>query len=180
MNPIMVDASDPSSSRVGASMDRRIAFEDAGSISGRVDVVAIAVAEIDDSHISVRFRHGVHIIYLFVESQAPFSDISSELAAILRDRYPGGLTTSLKPPTTTEIPAQPKFVYGVLNKHNDPARGWKRLNVGSDEDFTPTKCGLKHNSLVAFMLQDGSDDPDDVVFRVEWPSEDEELYEQEP
>ncbi|KAM3481447.1 hypothetical protein MY5147_000664 [Beauveria neobassiana] len=43
MNPIMVDASDPSNSRVGASMDRRIASEDAGSISGRVDVVAIAV-----------------------------------------------------------------------------------------------------------------------------------------
>ncbi|KAM3515174.1 hypothetical protein MY11210_001186 [Beauveria gryllotalpidicola] len=42
MNPIMVDASDPSSSRVGASIDRRIASEDAGSISGRVGV-AIAV-----------------------------------------------------------------------------------------------------------------------------------------
>ncbi|KAJ6785225.1 hypothetical protein PWT90_02959 [Aphanocladium album] len=138
------------------------------------------MTEVDDSHLSVRFRHGVHTVYLFVESQSPFSDISSELADILRDRYPGGLTTSLEPPTTTDIPAQPKFVYGVLNKHDDPSQGWKRINVGSDENYTPTKCGLKHNSLVAFMLVDDNEDVDDVVFRVEWPTEDEELYEQEP
>ncbi|XWW94930.1 hypothetical protein V2A60_002880 [Cordyceps javanica] len=136
-------------------------------------------AAVDESHLSVRFRHGVHTIYLFIKSQAPFSDISNELADILHDRYPEGLTTALEPPTITEIPAKPKFVYGVLNKHDDPSHGWKRINVGSDEDFTPTKCGLKHNSLVAFMLRDDSDDPDDVVFRVEWPTEDEELYEQE-
>ncbi|KAJ4165486.1 hypothetical protein LMH87_007117 [Akanthomyces muscarius] len=137
------------------------------------------MTEIDDSHLSVRFRHGVHTIYLFVESQAPFSDISTELADLLRDRYPGGLTTSIEPPTTTDIPSQPRFVYGLLNKHDDPSQGWKRLNVGSDEAFTPTKCGLKHNSVIAFMLIDESDDPDDVVFQVEWPEEDEGVYEQE-
>ncbi len=135
--------------------------------------------EIDDSHLSVRFRHGMHTIYLFVESQAPFSDISSELAGILRDRYPAGLTTSLEPHTTTDIPSQPKFVYGLLNKHDDPSQGWRRLNVGSNEAFTPTKCGLKHNSVVAFMLLDEGEDPDDVVFQVEWPVEDEGMYEQE-
>ncbi|KAJ3497195.1 hypothetical protein NLG97_g2084 [Lecanicillium saksenae] len=138
------------------------------------------MTEIDDSHISVRFRHGVHTIYLFVESQAPFSDISNELAEILRDRYPEGLTTSLEPHATTDIPAQPRFVYGLLNKHDDPSQGWKRINVGSDESYTPTKCGLKHNSLVAFMLVEDVEDADDVVFQVEWPAEDEELYEQEP
>ncbi|EGX94573.1 hypothetical protein CCM_02844 [Cordyceps militaris CM01] len=139
----------------------------------------MAQTEIDDSHLSVRFRHGVHTIYLFVDSQAPFSHISSELASILHERYPRGLTTSLEPPTTTVIPAQPKFVYGLLNKHDDPSHGWKRINVGPDEGFAPTKCGLKNNSLVAFMVQDDGDDPDDVVFQVEWPTEDEELYEQE-
>lgn len=137
-------------------------------------------AEIDDSHLSVRFRHGVHTIYLFVESQSPFSEISRELSEILRDRYPGGLTTTLDPPKTTDIPAEPRFVYGLLNKHDDPSQGWKRLNVGSDEAFTPTKCGLKNNSLVAFMLVNEGDDLDDVVFEVEWPVEDDELYEQEP
>ncbi|OAA69148.1 hypothetical protein ISF_03523 [Cordyceps fumosorosea ARSEF 2679] len=111
---------------------------------------------------------------------APFSEISSELADILRDRYPAGLTTSLEPPMETAIPAEPKFVYGVLNKHDDPSHGWKRINTGSDEGFTPTRCGLKNNSLVAFMLVEDGDDLDDVVFRVEWPVEDEELYEQEP
>lgn len=128
----------------------------------------------------MRFRHGVHTIYLFVEAEAPFSSITSELTSILRDRYPAGLTTSLAPPQTTPIPDAPRFAYGALNKLDDPAQGWRRLQVGADEELTPTKCGLKHNSLVAFMLLAEGDDPDDVVFQVEWPTEDEELYEQEP
>lgn len=129
----------------------------------------------------MRFRHGVHTIYLYVEAQAPFSDITKELAKILQDRYPDGLTTSLEPPTRTDIPAEPKFVYGVLNKHDDPSQGWRRINVGDDENFTPQKCGLKDNSLVAFMLVSDEDESDDVVFQVEWPAEDDEaMYDDEP
>ena len=124
----------------------------------------------------MRFKHGIHTIYLFVDALAPFSNVTTELRTLLADRYPDGLTTSVAPPKKTTVPADVKIAYGVLNIPNDPTRGWKRLNVGEDEEFTPTKCGVKNNSLVAFTpVGDGDDE---VVFEVEWPQEDEEMYEQ--
>lgn len=133
----------------------------------------------DDAHISVRFKHGIHTIYLFVDALAPFSAVTSELLELLRDRYPSGLTTSITPPSQTSIPPDARLAYAVLVMPTDPSKGWKRLKVGEDEERTPTKCGLKSNSIVAFsVLSDDDDVDDDVRFKVEWPTEDEELYEQ--
>lgn len=69
------------------------------------------------------------------------------------------------------------LAYGALTVPNDPAQGWKRINVGADGASTPAKCGVKNNSLVAFTFVDNDQD-DEVLFEVEWPREDEELYEQ--
>jgi hypothetical protein len=105
------------------------------------------------------------------------SDITRELVELLRERYPDGLTTAVAPPQTTAIPSDPKVAYGVLNVPNDPARGWKRIKTGEDESSSPTKCGLKNNSIVAFTFVSGSEE-DDVLFEVEWPRDDDEMYEQ--
>ncbi|CAM1504872.1 Fc.00g024630.m01.CDS01 [Cosmosporella sp. VM-42] len=133
------------------------------------------MTEVDDAHISVRFKHGIHTIYLFVDALAPFSAITTELLEILQERYPNGLTTSIAPPKTTAVSTDATIMYGVLSVPNDISRGWKKLKIGNGES-TPTKLGLKNNSLVAFAFVD--DEDDEVDFEVEWPKEDEELYEQ--
>ena len=107
------------------------------------------------------------------------SEVTKELIGLLQERYPAGLSTSLEPPKLTEIPSDPKLAYGILNVANDPSKGWKRIQAGQDEVNSPTKCGLKNNSIVAFTFVLDPDE-DDVIFEVEWPREDDELYEQAP
>ncbi|KEY64622.1 hypothetical protein S7711_02826 [Stachybotrys chartarum IBT 7711] len=131
----------------------------------------IKMASIDDAHISVRFKYGIHTIYLFVDTLQPFSDITAELLELLRERYPTGLNASVDSPEKTPIPDDAKLAYGVLNVPTDPTRGWKKLNVGEDEVFTPTKAGLKHNSIVAFNFVE--DEEEEVLFEVEWPRDEE-------
>ncbi|KAL7949748.1 hypothetical protein V8C42DRAFT_341681 [Trichoderma barbatum] len=143
-------------------------------------------ADADDSHISVRFKYGIHTIFLFVDGLAPFSSITQELLEILRERYPDGLTkSSSSPDEKTPVPDAANVIYGVLRVPTDPFKGWKLLKLGGDAANTPSKCGVKDNSIVAFAF--GIDDDDDMdaeeegaVFEVEWPQEDEELYEQGP
>ncbi len=128
----------------------------------------------------MRFRHGVHAFYIYVDPQAPFSQVTDELVSILRECYPAGLTTSLSPPKTTPVPAsgRPQLAYGALTVANDPAQGWKRINIGAEGTSTPAKCNVKNNSLVAFMFVDEGAEDDEVVFEVEWPRDDDEMYEQ--
>ena len=130
--------------------------------------------EIDDAHISVRFKYGIHTIYLFVDALAPFSNITTELLELIQERYPAGLTPSVDSEERREIPKDASLAYGMLKNPNDPSKGWKKLNIG-DGESTPTKIGIKNNSLVAFaVVEDEDDEPE---FEVDWPKEDEE-YEQ--
>ncbi|KAM5343454.1 hypothetical protein ACJ41O_011991 [Fusarium nematophilum] len=133
------------------------------------------MAEVDDAHISVRFRHGIHTIFLYVDAIAPFSKVIDELLDVLTERYPQGLTTLIAPPKTAVVTKDTTLIFGVLNVANDPSRGWKKLKIGNG-DSTPNKLGLKDNSLVAFAVVD--DEDDEPEFEVEWPREDDELYEQ--
>ncbi|KAG5918062.1 hypothetical protein E4U42_007011 [Claviceps africana] len=106
------------------------------------------------------------------------SRVSEELIGILKDRYSEGLTTSISPPKTTPLPSEPVLAYGTLKVPNDPSKGWKRVDTGEDDVNSPTECGFKNNSIVAFsFVTDPADD--DVVFEVQWPKDDEELYEQQ-
>ncbi|KAG5663513.1 hypothetical protein KAF25_001449 [Fusarium avenaceum] len=134
------------------------------------------MTDVDDAHISVRFKHGIHTIYLFIDALAPFSNVTAELLSVLNERYPQGLTTAISPFRTTSVNADSTLAYGALKVPNDPSAGWVRLKTGNEE-MTPTKLGLKNNSLIAFTILD--DEDDEPEFEVEWPREDEELYEQE-
>jgi hypothetical protein len=132
----------------------------------------------------VRFKYGIHTIFLFVDALAPFSAITEELLIALRERYPDGLIKSNSAPEEkTPIPDSANVVYGVPRVPTDPSRGWKALKLGEDSSSTPTKCGLKDNSIVAFAFEGDDDEGDDgeeedTVFTVEWPQEDEELYDE--
>lgn len=134
---------------------------------------------LDEAHISVRFKHGVHIIYLYVDSLGTMATVGKELRSVLRERYPDGLTASLDPPKATAIPDEttnPSMAYGVLNNSKDPASGWKRLKIKDEASTSPTDAGLKQNSIVAFAFLENPDD--EAVFEVEWPRE-EDLDEEE-
>ncbi|KAM0350422.1 hypothetical protein ACHAP4_009989 [Fusarium culmorum] len=133
------------------------------------------MTDVDDAHISVRFKHGIHTIYLFIDALAPFSNVTGELISVITDRYPQGLTTSISPPKNTSVDEDSTIVYGALKIPNDPSSGWVKLKTGNGES-TPTKLGLKNNSLVVFAV--AKYEGDDPEFEVEWPQEDEEIYEE--
>ncbi|GKU03327.1 hypothetical protein FLAG1_05759 [Fusarium langsethiae] len=133
------------------------------------------MTDVDDAHISVRFKHGIHTIYLFIDALAPFSNVTAELTSVISERYPEGLTTSISPPKNTAVDENSIIVYGALKIPNDPSSGWVKLKTGNGES-TPTKLGLKNNSLVVFAV--AKHENDDPEFEVEWPREDEEMYEE--
>jgi hypothetical protein len=124
----------------------------------------------------VRFKHGIHTIYLFVDSLGPVSEVNKDLRELLQDRYPDGLKISLDSPDKTPIPSKDVAIaYAVLNVPNDPTRGWKRLNIADEKKTTASKAGLKDNGIVAFTFVE--DEDDEPVFLVDWPKEDEEMLE---
>ena len=135
---------------------------------------------VDEAHISVRFKHGIHTIYLFVDALGTVSTVSSELCELLRERYPDGLTTSLDPPKKTHVPAAGedfRVVYAVLNMPNDPTRGWKRIKKDASGSENAADFGLKPNGIVAFAFLEEDENEEDAVFEVEWPKDDDEMYE---
>ncbi|KAI6784606.1 uncharacterized protein J7T54_006651 [Emericellopsis cladophorae] len=131
---------------------------------------------IDETTFSVRFKHGIHTLYLFVDPSTSMAAVSQELREMLRERYPGGLTSSLDPPKTTMVPdeaSKPKMAYGVLSSPSNPDSGWKQLKIGDEGTTTAMKAGLKTNSIVAFTFLENEDE--DPVFEVEWPRDDDEM-----
>ncbi|KOS18191.1 hypothetical protein ESCO_003330 [Escovopsis weberi] len=143
--------------------------------------------QVDDAHISVRFKYGVHTIFLFVDALAPFSAITEELLGLLRERYPDGLMKSTTSSEKTPVPgadAAQRIVYGVLSVPDDPSQGWKKLKLGARDSFTPSRCGVKDNSIVAFTFvsADGEEavlEDEDVQFEVEFPVEQEDYFDEE-
>ncbi|KAG6122076.1 hypothetical protein E4U13_003332 [Claviceps humidiphila] len=132
---------------------------------------------VGEDHLSIRFKHGVHTFFLFVEASKPMSKVTEELIGILKARYPRGLTTSIAPPKTTPLPSEPILVYGKLKVPNNPSRGWERVETGKNDAYSAAKCGFKNNSSVAFAFV--ADPSDDAEFEVEWPKYDDDLYEEQ-
>jgi hypothetical protein len=124
----------------------------------------------DETYFSVRFKHGVHTIFMFVDSLAPFSKTTTNLLDVLRERYPTGLTTSVAPPKSTPIPrlgSETKVVYGVLKNPNDASQGWKLLST--DETENAIKNGIQSGAVLAFAFVEEDEEEDEDLFQVEWP-----------
>ncbi|KAI1497014.1 hypothetical protein F5X99DRAFT_398490 [Biscogniauxia marginata] len=135
--------------------------------------------DIHDIDLSIRFKHGIHTIFLFVDPLKPFSDVQEELLDVLRERYPEGLTTSVPSPTKTELPDEPsQIVFAVPKAPADPTQGWKPLDV--QEDDTPASRNLKDNTIVAFAIRhEDADDDEEMAFQVAFPSWEEEDVEEQ-
>ncbi|KAI0451973.1 hypothetical protein F5B21DRAFT_358804 [Xylaria acuta] len=130
--------------------------------------------DIRDIDLSIRFKHGKNIIFLFVDPMATFSHVQEELLAILQERYPNGITTPGSP-EKTELPNRPSQIkFALLKDKTDPIQGWKRLTFELDD--APVDKGFQDNMTVAFAIApDDVDDEDQVTFEVEFPSYDEEM-----
>jgi hypothetical protein len=122
----------------------------------------------DGTHLSLRFKHGLHTIFLFVDPLQPISKMSTLLLDTLRERYPEGELSTSQGPTHIPAPDAPdtKLVYASLNNPLDPSDGWERLEL-SDED-TPSSGGITDGSVLAFSIVTG--EAGDVDFVVDWPT----------
>ncbi|CAK7225721.1 hypothetical protein SEUCBS140593_005999 [Sporothrix eucalyptigena] len=129
--------------------------------------------DIPNDGISLRFKYGPHTIFLFVDRVASFDAISTQLLAVLRERYPRGLLQgdpSL--PGNTAVPPAGQachIVYGLPRNPRDLVAGWRAVNV---EGENPTTLKLRQNAVLAFALETDSDPKPE--FRVEIPTFDEE------
>ncbi|KAI0444397.1 hypothetical protein F4803DRAFT_255715 [Xylaria telfairii] len=128
--------------------------------------------DIRDIDLSIRFKHGIHTIFLFVDPMATFSHIQEELLVLLKERHPNGIITPGSP-EKTELPTSASQIkFAVLNDKTDPAQGWKPLVFELDD--APVDKGFQDNMIVAFAIApDDADDADEVTFEVEFPSYDE-------
>ncbi|TQN72583.1 hypothetical protein CSHISOI_02899 [Colletotrichum shisoi] len=129
--------------------------------------------QLDDTFLSVRFKYGAHTILMFVDGQQKFSEITTSLLEVLRDRFPNGLTISH---TSSEITALPEtdvqLAYALPVNATDLTQGWRNIKAG-DNDI-PVAKGLKDNCVVAFSF-----DTDEPEFVADIPSLDEELEDEE-
>ncbi|KAK0624526.1 hypothetical protein B0T17DRAFT_616745 [Bombardia bombarda] len=139
---------------------------------------------VDDPQITLRLKHGIHTIFLFAVLDWKFSRVTSELLAILRDRYPDGLVTSALPKKTTPVPRAPvhdsndhdiRVAYAAPRNPNDLSQGWKRINVRERDTLADKQ--LTDLSAVAFALISPEEEDDIVEFQVELPISEDAEYE---
>ncbi|KAI0474156.1 hypothetical protein GGR56DRAFT_676585 [Xylariaceae sp. FL0804] len=135
-------------------------------------------AEVVDIDLSIRFKHGIHTICLFVDPNKSFSHVQEELLETLRERYPQGLTTAVFPrKKTTKLPSSAsQLSFAVPKSAVDTSQGWVPLKISKGD--SPASQGLKDNMMVAFAItpddavKEEDEDEDQVVFEVDFPKYD--------
>ncbi|KAK1959923.1 hypothetical protein LY78DRAFT_342813 [Colletotrichum sublineola] len=129
--------------------------------------------QIDDTFFSVRFKYGAHTILMFVDGQQKFSEITTSLLEVLRDRFPNGLTISHTSSETIPLPeGDVQLAYALPVNAADLTQGWK--NIKADDGDTPLVKGWKDNCVVAFSF-----DAEAPEFLVDVPNLDEEMEDEE-
>lgn len=121
-----------------------------------------------DAGLPLRFKHGVHTIFLFANPLEPFSKVTDELVETLRDRHSHGLRLSADDSERTPIPSLDEdfsIAYAVLRDPRDERSGWKNMEITGDETVASLK--LKDNAMVAFDIVFGNQKPN---FQVEFPA----------
>ncbi|KAI1374236.1 hypothetical protein F4677DRAFT_426522 [Hypoxylon crocopeplum] len=135
-------------------------------------------SELKDIDLSIRLKHGIHTVFLFVDPIKTFGDIAEELLEILQERYPAGLTTSVATPDKTELPNDHlQIEFAVPKAPADLSQGWTPLKLR--EHDTPASKGIKDNSILAFAFRPQDTDEDyEVQFEVDLPSFEEDYEDQ--
>lgn len=129
---------------------------------------------IEDSEITIRFRLGVHTIFLFVDSLKPFSDVTPTLFDILRERYPDGMTVGHELLPVPTAPSAGIAYATALKVPGEAFPDWKWLEPRLLSS-TPQALGVKNNDIIAFAFVDDEDEVPE--FRVNWPESEPDTYE---
>ncbi|KAI1479076.1 hypothetical protein K445DRAFT_345890 [Daldinia sp. EC12] len=134
--------------------------------------------DVRDIDLSLRFKYGIHTIFLFVDPSKTFSRIAEDLLEALGASYPSGLTTSVGSPDKTELPNDPLQIRFALPKiPSDLSQGWTQLDVG--ETDAPVNKGIKDNSVIAFdFYPEDADEGFEPEFPVDIPKFEEDVEEQ--
>ncbi|EAQ93877.1 hypothetical protein CHGG_02112 [Chaetomium globosum CBS 148.51] len=118
----------------------------------------------------VRLKYGIHTVFISAMIDWPFSRLTAELLSILRDRYPDGLTASIRQPQLIPIPASDsdaKVAYALPKNPSDLAQGWKSINARETDVLG--KKGVADMSSVAFAFLGPDADEAQPEFVVEVP-----------
>ena len=137
--------------------------------------------EVKPTALTLCFKHGKQTILLFVDPLTTFPVIIKELLLTLRERYPGGLPTTLTgEPTFTPIPeSSVDVILGVPKDVYDIEKGWEELNIaGTGLKETPKSLGLKDGAQLAFAFAESEVWTKTGTFHVEYSNLDE-LYPEE-
>jgi hypothetical protein len=127
--------------------------------------------EVHASAFTLQFKYAKYTVLLFAEPLTPFITIKTNLLAILKERYPGGLLRS-DSSTPTKIPDSIlDIVLGVPIDQYDPSKGWDELDTrGAGIKESPKSLGLKDGSKLAMaFVEDGEDKEAKELFYVEYP-----------
>lgn len=140
-------------------------------------IIQVRREHVDDIDLSIRFKYGVHTIFLFVDANSKFSDVASELFDVLQERFPDGLKAD-KDSSETALPEDASRIeFATLAVPSDPSQGWNSLHAKPND--TPTAKGLKDNQIVAFAFRDNDvEEFGEVLFNVAFPTYDEEEMEE--
>jgi len=124
------------------------------------------------SAFTLHFKYAKYTILLFTEPLTPFITIKTNLLAILKERYPAGLTRG-DSPTPTKIPDSIlDIVLGV--PVDQSSKGWDELDTrGPGMKESPKSLGLKDGSKLAMaFVAEGEDKEAKELFYVEYPDVD--------
>ncbi|RKU43738.1 hypothetical protein DL546_005760 [Coniochaeta pulveracea] len=126
--------------------------------------------QVTDTDIRLRFKYGKHTIFLFVDPLAPFTDITTELLQVLRERYPEGLYATRDSSAATPIPedgADNQVSYATPKAASDPSLGWTKLDITGTEK--PVELQIVSDAVFAFSFHSPGEEP---RFSVEWATVD--------
>ncbi|EFX01065.1 hypothetical protein CMQ_6007 [Grosmannia clavigera kw1407] len=133
------------------------------------------MAKITDDTLALRFKYGIHTVFLSVDPLTPFSTISEDLLDVLRECYPDGLTVSVLASDRTQVPVKGeeyRVFYALPKNPKDLSYGWKPLNINGSQ--TPASLKLKDNAALAFQIQTSEMMEEEPFFEVAIPTQDEE------
>ncbi|KAI4595334.1 hypothetical protein KJ359_007008 [Pestalotiopsis sp. 9143b] len=134
--------------------------------------------QVDDTDLSIRFKYGIHTIFLFVDPNSTFADVASELLQVTQERFPNGMNADKDTPPAAVPEDSSRVEFAVLAVPSDPSQGWTPLRAAADDKLLSK--GLKDNQIVAFAFRDEDDeDIDEDAFQVAFPTYDEEEEEEE-
>lgn len=132
-----------------------------------------AVANVENC-VSLRLKYGPQTLFLFADWSGTINDLTKQLLAVLRDRYPNGLLDYPLSPPAVKVPKEDetnyRFAYATPRNPRAMDGNWTLLS-DHKQKLSQVSPRLRDNSIIAFLIvRDGEPEPDASSFHVQTPS----------